>query len=91
MGNDKDLADVLTQEYKLPIKRRRDGVLGGFPRNTDREVIINKLAEHKKGVQFSICPGDYNSKGKWLFSSNAASWSLMKAMSGKKFEVGIGG
>ena len=59
-------------------------VLRGFPRNTDTEVIVAKLAEYKEGALLNIVSWDYNSKGK-------SAWGLMKAMAGKKFEIDAGG
>ena len=82
---------VLDEQFRLPIKRRRLVVLGGLTRNTERAVILAKLNEYTADVQLAICPGDYNSKGKWLFASNAAAWKLLKAMKGRKFTIKIGG
>ena len=82
---------MLVEQFRLPIKRRHLVVLGGFPRNTERTVILAKLNEYTDSVQLAICPGDYNSKGKMLFSSNAAAWKLLKVMKGRKFSTVIGG
>ena len=90
-GDENDLGRVLDEQFRLPIKRRRLVVLGGFPRNTERALILAKLNEYTADVQLAICPGDYNSKGKWLFASNAAAWKLLKSMKGRKFTITIGG
>ena len=53
VGDDNDLGSVMAQQYRLPIKRRRLVVLGGFPRNTDRNIIIGKLDEYTANVQLA--------------------------------------
>ena len=79
----------MAEQFRLPIKRRRLVVLGGFPRNTERATILARLNEYTDSVQLAICPGDYISKEKWLLSSNSAAWKLMKSMKGRKFSVQI--
>ena len=66
-------------------------MLGGFPRNTERAIILAKLNEYSDSVHLAICPGDYNSKGKWLLSSISAAWKLMKTVKGRTFSMVIGG
>ena len=53
VGDGNDLGVVMAQQYRLPIKRRRLVVLGGFPRNTDRNIIIRKLGEYTAGGQLA--------------------------------------
>ena len=65
-GDENDLSRVLDEPFRLPTKRRRLIVLGGFPRNTERAVLLAKLNEYTDSVQLAICPGDYTSKGKWF-------------------------
>ena len=35
-GEENDLGRVMAEQFRLPIKRRRLVVLGGFPRNMER-------------------------------------------------------
>ena len=90
-GEENDLGRVMAEQFRLPIKRRRLVVLGGFLRNTERSIISAKLNEHSHSMLLAICPGDYNSKRKWLLSSNSAARKLMITMKGRKFSVEIGG
>jgi hypothetical protein len=57
-GDENDLGRVLDEQFRLPIKRRRLVVLGGFPRNTERSLILAKLNEYTADVQLAICPGE---------------------------------
>ena len=91
VGDGTDLGDVMRVQYGLPVKRRRIVVLGGFPRNTERQHIVDKLKEVTLGVELCLCLGDYNNKGKWLFRTNADAWAMMKAMAGRKYSITLGG
>ena len=71
-GKEGDIGRVMAEQYRLPIKHRRLVVLEGFPRYTDRSLILGKLNEYASQVQLAIRPEDYNSQGRWLFGSNSA-------------------
>ncbi len=85
---------AFASEFQKAIKRRRLVCLGGFPRNTDRSVITAEMEEIKisvPGIVATSVPGEYSTRGRLVFESNARAWDMMKQMRGRKFQATVNG